>query len=96
MKMHGVRMVASVAEVDANAVTLGGSQGRPGDPAVIGPGGEFDAGDDFDIFVERHDPIFTECLSIGQCGHFAVIKICQDISWVESVSFVVHFSHCAR
>ncbi len=64
VKVHGVWMVTSIAELDANAVAFRGSQCGAGNPAVIGPGGKFNARKNFNIFIEGNDLVFPQGLSI--------------------------------
>ena len=78
MEVHGVRMIAAIAEMDADAVAFGGADCGARDAAVIRPGRIFDAWNDFDVFIQRDNFVFPQGLPIWQCGHFAIIKICQD------------------
>ena len=90
-----VRMVASVAKVNADTVAFGGAERWTGDSSVIRPCGEFDPGHDLNIFVECNDLVFAQRLPVGQGGYFAVIKIGQNVCWIETVLFVIHFTDCA-
>ena len=52
MKVHGVRMVASIAKMNTDAVAFRGSNRGTRDAPVIGPGRKLNARDDFDVFIE--------------------------------------------
>ena len=51
---------ALVEEADADAVALGGAQGRAGHLAVVGPGGEEEAGRDLDLAVDGEDLVLAQ------------------------------------
>ena len=55
VKMHRVWPVAHVGEQDADALPFFGAQGRAGNLAVVGPGGEENTGGDLDCFVDDFD-----------------------------------------
>src|SRR5687767_1832318 len=94
MEVHGVRMIAAIAEMDADAVALSGPDGGTRNAAVVRPCGVFDAWNDFDVFIKRDNFVFTEGLSVWQCGYLTVIKICQDVCWIEAILLVIYFTDC--
>src|SRR6266508_1244438 len=63
MKVHRVRMITSVAEVDSNMVAFRGSKGRTGNSAVICPRRKLDPRNNLDIFIEGNDFVLTQGLS---------------------------------
>src|SRR5215216_744422 len=93
MKVHRMRMIAAVTELDPNSITFRGSQGWTRDSSVIRPGGKFNARDNFNILVECDDFVFPQCLPVWQGRHFPVIKICQDIGRVKTILLMVYFPH---
>src|SRR6185503_13454146 len=60
VEVHGVRMVAAIFHSDAYAVAFCGAQGRAGNAAVIRPRGEFNARNNFNVFVEYDNLIFVQ------------------------------------
>src|SRR6185369_4100721 len=93
VEMHGMWVIAAVAEVDADTIAFCAAKGGAGDPAVVGPGGKFDVWHDLNVLVDGDDVILSQGLAIRQCGYLAIIKIGQRIGWVEAVRFMVHFSN---
>ena len=51
VEVDRVRVVRGVAEADPQPLALTGAQRGPGDAAVVGPGGERDAGRDLDLLL---------------------------------------------
>src|SRR6185503_8307111 len=64
VKVHCVGMVASVAKVNANPVTLAGPERGPRDSSVICPCRKFNTRDHLNIFIVRNDLVFPQGLSV--------------------------------
>ena len=70
----------------------------------VGPGmrplyvqaGNFNAGNDLNIFVERYDLVFAQGSAVWHRGYFTVIKVGQNICWIEAVFFMIHFAYGSR
>ena len=54
-----MRMIAAVAEMDADAVAFGGANGGARDAAVIRPCRVFDAWHNFYVFIQRDNFVFA-------------------------------------
>ena len=65
VEVDRVRMARRVGEGDAQQLPLAGAQRRAGDPAVVGPGGEADAGGDLDLPVHGGELPLAERAAVG-------------------------------
>ena len=88
-------MIAAVRQADADAVSFGGAQGGAGDAPVVRPRGVYDARDDFDIFIDGHNFILAQRLSIGKRGDSAEIEVSQNVGGIKTVFLVVHLAGCS-
>src|SRR3972149_2752231 len=94
--MNTVLMIAAVNKLDPDSVALTHSNGRPGDAAVVGPGCEFQSGDDLNGLVKRRESIFVQRLAVRQDTDLACVKIGQEFRRIKAVPGMIHFTHNSR
>ena len=93
VKMKAVGMAARVEKSNADKVALSRAQGWPRNTPVINPGGERDAGRDFDVHISGDNLVFAQRSPVGKHRNLARIPIGQNGMGVETVAFVIDGSN---
>jgi len=84
VEVERVGMRSQIGEVDADAVALGGAQGRARYLAVVGPGGEVDPRRNLDFLVKGNNRVLAQRLAIVELAHLAVVEVDEVGRGIES------------
>ncbi len=87
--MDRVRVLGAVAEVDPQQLALAAAQGRPRNPAVVGPGRVLDPRRHLDLLVHRDDLPLPQHAAAWKPGRLAPVEVAEDVGRVEAVGGVV-------
>jgi len=89
VEVHGMHMSAAVGEMDPQPVSLGTSERRAGDAAVVGPTSELYPGGNFELVIARGDRPFADTAAIAVDRNSAGVPVGQNSVRVESVFRVI-------
>ena len=89
VEVDRVRVRGAVGERDPQPLALAAAQRRPGDPPVVGPGGELHARHDLDLLVDRVQLPRAHDAPGGGPRRRAPVEVAHDLVRVEPVGDVV-------
>ena len=78
VEVDRVRVMRRVAEADAQTLALTRAQRGPGNAAVVGPGGERDAGRDLDLLLVGDELPLAQDATAGQAPRGALVEVAHD------------------